>query len=77
VLSLSHGGDLSIRERGSVNLLELLVFLLICLGLGFLAHLIFPAWGWYVGAAAALALMLLMLFAMVWDLFSRYQRGTK
>jgi membrane protein implicated in regulation of membrane protease activity len=56
-------------KGASVNLFELLFFLLICLALGFLAHLIFPAWGWWVGAVAAAAVMLLVLAGAFRELF--------
>ena len=48
-----------------MTLFELLFFLLVCLALGFIAHLIFPAWGWWVGAIPALALCVVMAFFTV------------
>jgi hypothetical protein len=35
-----------------MNVFELLIFLSLCLGLGFLGHLIWPHYGWLLGAAA-------------------------
>jgi membrane protein implicated in regulation of membrane protease activity len=53
-----------------MTLFELLFFLLVCLVAGFIAHLIFPAWGWWVGAVPALALVLVLEFFTFRNLFS-------
>jgi len=53
-----------------VNLFELLFFLLICLGLGFLMHLSFPALSWLVGAVATAVVMLLIMTGAFRKLFS-------
>jgi hypothetical protein len=53
-----------------VTLIELALFLLICLAVGFSAHLVFPTWGWWIGAVPAFVLMLVMAFFTFWNLFS-------
>jgi len=48
-----------------MNLIELLIFLLLCAGLGFLGRVFFPRWGWFVGAIPAGAVLIVMLFATI------------
>jgi len=43
-----------------MNVFELLIFLLLCLGLGFLGHLIWHHYGWLLGVAAIPVLIWLM-----------------
>ena len=43
-----------------MSIFELLIFLLICLGLGFLGHLVQHQYGWLVGVAAVPVLIWLM-----------------
>ena len=44
-----------------MNVFELIFFLLICAGFGFLGHLVSPRYGWGVGAALAVLLFLFLL----------------
>ena len=44
-----------------MNLIELLIFLLVCAALGFLGHFFSARWGWLVGAVPALAVAVIML----------------
>jgi len=60
-----------------MTLFELLFFLLVCLVVGFIAHLIFPAWGWWVGAVPALALLLVLEFFTFRNLFSHKNPKSK
>ena len=43
-----------------MNIFELLIFLLLCLGLGFLGHLVWHYYGWLVGVAVIPLLIWLM-----------------
>jgi len=44
-----------------MNVFELIIFLLICAGFGLLGHLVSPRYGWRVGAALAVLLLLFLL----------------
>ena len=44
-----------------MNALDLIVFLLLCAGLGFVGHLVSPRYGWGLGALLALLVLLLLL----------------
>ena len=44
-----------------MNVFELIFFLLICAGFGFLGHLVSPRYGWGVGAALAVLFLFLLL----------------
>jgi hypothetical protein len=44
-----------------MNLFELVIFLLVCFGLGFLGHLVSPRYGWLLGAVLAVTVFVLML----------------
>jgi hypothetical protein len=44
-----------------MNVIELIVFSLVCLGLGFLGHLVSPRYGWLLGAVLAVPVFILML----------------
>jgi hypothetical protein len=48
-------------EHHQMSLFELVIFLLVCLGLGFLGHLVSPHYGWLLGAGLAVAVFMLML----------------
>jgi len=48
-----------------MNVFELIFFLLICAGFGFLGHLVSPRYGWGVGAALAVLLLLFLLLSSV------------
>jgi hypothetical protein len=51
----------SAMERLQMNLIGLVIFLLICFGLGFLGHLVSPRYGWPLGAGLAVPVFILML----------------
>jgi hypothetical protein len=44
-----------------MNVFELLVFVLLCAGLGFLGHLVSPRHGWDFGALPVVAVLILLL----------------
>ena len=44
-----------------MNVFELIVFLLICAGLGFLGHLVSPRYGWWVAALLFVPVLIVML----------------
>ena len=44
-----------------MNVVELLIFLLICAALGFVGHLASPRYGWGVGAVLAVPVLILLL----------------
>lgn len=44
-----------------MNVFELIFFLLICAGFGFLGHLVSPRYGWGVGAALAVLVLSFLL----------------
>jgi hypothetical protein len=44
-----------------MSLFELVIFLLVCFGLGFLGHLVSPRYGWLVGAVLAVPVFVLVL----------------
>ncbi|HKW62792.1 MAG TPA: hypothetical protein VJN89_09630 [Candidatus Acidoferrum sp.] len=56
-----------------MNVVELLTFLLLCAGLGFVGHLFSPQWGWLAGAIPAGLGLLVMLVATIRALF-RHKR---
>ena len=41
-----------------MNLFELIIFLLICVGLGFLGHLLSPRYGWFAGGVIPVFILL-------------------
>lgn len=43
-----------------MNLFELIIFVLICAGLGFLGHLASPRYGWFAGAVLAVPVFVLL-----------------
>ena len=44
-----------------MNVFELIVFLLICAGLGFLGYLVSPRYGWWIGALLFVPVFIVML----------------
>ena len=48
-----------------MTLIELLVFLLLSLGLGFAGHFISPSYGWWAGVAMRLPVILLWFFGLL------------
>jgi hypothetical protein len=43
-----------------MNLFDLILFLLICAGLGFLGHLVSPRYGWFAGAVLSVPVFILL-----------------
>jgi len=48
-----------------MNIFELLIFLLLCAGLGYFGHLFSPHWGWLAGAIPAVAVFGIMFVATI------------
>ena len=46
-----------------MNLFELIIFLLVCVGLGFLGHLVSPRYGWFAGPILVLPVFVSLLIA--------------
>jgi hypothetical protein len=47
----------------TMNIFELLIFSIVCVGLGVLGHLVSPRYGWLLGAVPAVAVFVMMLIA--------------
>ena len=61
-----------------LNVFELIVFLLLCAGLGFAGHLVWPRYGWGAGAVLAVpALILLFIGSFRQALKARQKRGDR
>ena len=60
-----------------MNAIELLIFLLLCLGLGFLGHLVSPRYGWLAGAILAIVVSILLLVGTYRQLFKDFRRSWK
>jgi hypothetical protein len=48
-----------------MNVFELLIFLLLCTGLGYLGRIFSPHWGWLAGAIPAVAVFGIMFVATI------------
>jgi len=52
-----------------MTLIELIIFLFLCLVMGFVGHLVSARWGWLIGVIPALGVMAVMLFFEVRSMF--------
>ena len=58
-----------------MTLIELLVFLLLCFGLGFIGHLISPRWGWWASLIVAVPVVFFWLVGLYRQLLKGLRQG--